>query len=170
MILGTVLPILKSGPCHCLFDDWNGLDPDRTSPLYPDDEKHFQGLSKAWKDLPEKQRETLDRNLKATIQALSMVDFPVGPSRLASGIAWFAQISDEFITMLADKMPQALLIVCHYCIVLKRLSETWWIKGKAENLLRTVMTELGDGWETWTRWPMEKVLGENGVLPVEFRS
>jgi hypothetical protein len=43
--------------------------------------------------------------------------------------------------------------------------------GKAENLLRTVITELRGRWGTWTRWPMEQVLGEDGVHPgLEFRN
>ena len=163
--------MLESGPCHVLFDDWKGLDPDRPDPLHRDDEKHLRGLAGAWKDLPEKQKEILDTNLKVTIRSLSMVDIHLGPSKLASGISWFSHISDEFIQMLSEKTPEALLIVCYYCVVLKRLGETWWMNGKAENLLRTVMTELGGGWETWTRWPMEKVLGGDGGLPgLEYRS
>jgi hypothetical protein len=170
-ILRELWPVLESGPCHVLFDDWKGLDPDRPDPLHRDDEKHLRGLAGAWKDLPEKQKEILDTNLKVTIRSLSMVDIHLGPSKLASGISWFSHISDEFIQMLSEKTPEALLIVCYYCVVLKRLGETWWMNGKAENLLRTVMTELGGGWETWTRWPMEKVLGGDGGLPgLEYRS
>jgi hypothetical protein len=47
--------------------------------------------------------------------------------------------------MLAEKDPEALLIVLHYCVVLKRLGGTWWVTGKAENLLKTILTELGGG-------------------------
>jgi Fungal specific transcription factor domain/Fungal Zn(2)-Cys(6) binuclear cluster domain len=170
-ILAAVWHLLENGPCRCLWDDWKGLDEDRPDPLYPDDEIHFNQLPEAWKDLPEEQREVLDKNLKVTIRALSMVDFHLGPSKLASGISWFSHISDELVQMLSEKKPEALLIVCYYCLVLKRLSETWWMKGKAENLLRTVMTELGGGWETWTRWPVKKVLGADGTLPgLEYRN
>jgi len=45
------------------------------------------------------------------------------------------------------------------------MGDTWWMKGKAENLLRTVMTELGGGWGKWTKWPINVILGENGALP-----
>lgn len=170
-ILATVWPDVLKGPCHCLFDDWNSLDEERPDPLYPGDGRHFNQLPEAWKDLPEQQKEVLDKNLRVTIRALSMVDFPIGPSKLSSGISWFSHISDEFLQMLSQKMPEALLVVCYYCLVLKRLGDTWWMKGKAENLLRTVMTELGGGWETWTRWPVEKVLGGIGALPgLEYRT
>lgn len=157
--------LLENGPCHCLWDDWKDLDEDRPDPLRPDDEVYFNQLPEAWKDLPEQQKEVLDKNLKVTTRVLSMVDFPVGPGKLASGMSWFSHISDELVQMLSEKKPEALLLVCYYCLVLKRLGGTWWMKGKAENLLRTVMTELGGGWETWTRWPVERVLGGNGALP-----
>ncbi|KAE9365700.1 hypothetical protein N431DRAFT_495574 [Stipitochalara longipes BDJ] len=164
-ILTTVWDLLEQGPCQELWADWKDLDENRPDPLYPDDERHINVLCEAWKDLPEEDRYILDTNLKVTRRCLSMLDFPLGPSKLASGISWFSQISDEFIQMLSEKRPEALLVICYYCLVLKRIGETWWMKGKAENLLRTVMTELGGGWETWTRWPIKVVLGENGGLP-----
>jgi hypothetical protein len=164
-ILTAVWDVLEKGPCHCLWADWKDLDEDRPDPLYPGDERYINALSEAWKDLPEEDRCILDTNLKVTRRSISMLDFSPGPSKLASGISWFSYISEEFIQMLSEKRPEALLIICCYCLVLKRMGETWWMKGKAENLLRTVMTELGGGWETWTRWPIQVVLGENGVLP-----
>ncbi|KAE8442462.1 hypothetical protein EG329_003305 [Mollisiaceae sp. DMI_Dod_QoI] len=164
-ILTTWWPVLENGPCHCLFVPWKDLDPNGPDPLLLDDEKHLTSLRGSWKDLPDQQRQILDTNLKITRRALSRVDFIPGSSRLAAGISWFSQISDEFIQMLAEKVPEALLIVCYYCVVLEKLSDTWWMKGKAENLLRTVLTELGEGWDTWTRWPMDRVLGETGVVP-----
>ena len=52
-----------------------------------------------------------------------------------------------------------------------KLGDRWRMAGKAENLLRTVITELRGRWGTWTRWPMEQVLGEDGVHPgLEFRN
>ena len=170
-ILGTVWKILEKGPCRSLWSDWKGLDKDRFDSLRPDDEIHINALRKVWKDLPEQDRHILDTNLKSTIRCLSLLDFPCGPSKLASGISWFSEISDEFIQMLSEKKPEALLIVCYFCLVLKRMGDTWWMKGKAENLLRTIMTELGGGGGNWTKWPIKVVLGENGALPgIEYQN
>jgi hypothetical protein len=165
-ILTTLWSVIEKGPLNCLFADWAHLDPDRPDPLLPEEEKPLNSLHEAWKTsaLSDQQKELLDKTLKATKRTFSMLYLMPGPSKLATGISWFAQISDEFIQMVADKIPEALLIVVYYCVVLKKLGDTWWLVGKAENLLRTVMTELGGGWETWTRWPIEQVLGEDGVL------
>jgi hypothetical protein len=164
-ILTTMWEALQTGPCHALFDDWKDLDPTRPDPLHPEDEKHLYGLDEAWKDLPETLKDVLDTNLKITARAFSMLDIQPGPSKLAAGISWFSHITDEFLQLVSEKMPEALLIVCYYCVVLKKLGGTWWMEGKAENLLRTIMIELGGGWEIWTKWPIEKVLGENQALP-----
>lgn len=68
-------------------------------------------------------------------------------------------MKDEFIEMLEQKLPEALLIVVYYCVALKRAERMWWVKDKGENLLKTCLGELGPGWERWTHWPIAQVLG-----------
>jgi len=36
------------------------------------------------------------------------------------------------------KCPQALVLVAVYCVLLKRIEEFWWIRGKAEKLVSGV--------------------------------
>jgi hypothetical protein len=172
-ILQTQWDVIKRGPLYGLLDPWTNLDANRPDPLLPNEKKHLESVTDAWQgsDLSDQQKATLDKALKETKRIFSMLAFMPDPSKLAIGIGWFSQISDEFIQMLADKIPEALLIVIYYCVTLKKLGRTWWMAGKAENLLKTVMTELGGGWEIWTRWPVEQVLGDNGVLPgLEYRT
>jgi hypothetical protein len=76
-------------------------------------------------------------------------------------MSWFSMISDGYLALLEQKLPEALLIVAYYCVALKRAENMWWVKTKGENLLKTVILELGgvDGqWDRWTRWPVEQVL------------
>ena len=84
-------------------------------------------------------------------------------SKLSSVMAWFSMISEEYLGLLAEKMPEALLIVVFYCVALKKAENMWWVKGNPEILLRTVVAELGPGWERWTKWPIEQVLGNENV-------
>jgi len=77
-------------------------------------------------------------------------------------------ISDGFLKLLEEKLPEALIIAAHYCVALKRAENMWWVRGKPENLLRTVMGELPAGWERWTKWPVDQVLGHGfhaGFVP-----
>ena len=73
-------------------------------------------------------------------------------------ISWFSTISDDYLYMLEEKKPEALVLAIYYCSVLKKLEHLWWLKGKAENLLNTLVDALGGGWERWTKWPVETVL------------
>jgi hypothetical protein len=82
-------------------------------------------------------------------------------------MSWLSQVSDEYLNMLGQKMPEAVLIAMYYCVVLKRLDSMWWMKGKAENLLQTLLDVLGAGWERWTRWPIETVL-EGQAIPSAY--
>lgn len=62
--------------------------------------------------------------------------------------------------MVEERCPQALVPVAVYFILLKRLDDFWWIKGKAENLLAAVKHELhslGGEWSRWLEWPVGEV-------------
>lgn len=96
-----------------------------------------------------------------------MLQFHPEVSKLSVVMAWFSWITEEYLKMLEDKIPEALLLVVYYCVALKRAAYMWWVEGKAENLLRTVVVELGEPpgkmWERWLRWPVEQVLGGGEV-------
>jgi hypothetical protein len=48
----------------------------------------------------------------------------------------------RFCKIVEERHSQALAIVALYCAFLKPVEELWWIKGKAENLLRAIKREL----------------------------
>ena len=114
------------------------------------------------------QKDTLDFTLTKLRRAFSMLDFNPEISKLSVVMAWFSWISEDFVKMLEEKIPEALLLVVFYCVALKRAAYMWWVEGKAENLLRTVVAELGEPpgvmWERWLRWPVEQVLGGGEVM------
>ena len=161
VILASMWSNLENGPFQELFW-WKDLDRNRLDPLPKEEEERFAALPNAWSSLPQKQKDILNAALKETRRTISMLCFFPSPARLAMAIAWFAEISDAFIQMLTEKVPEALLVVCHYCVAMKMVEGVWWMEGKPENLLGTVMDELGGGWETWTKWPAGKVFGERG--------
>ena len=91
----------------------------------------------------------------------SILEFNPEVSKLSVVMAWFAIISDDYLKMLKEKIPEAMLLVVFYCVPLKRLDHVWWVAGKGENLLRTVVAELGNRkeWKRWLRWPVEQIIG-----------
>ena len=164
-ILEALFPIISKGPLASLMAEWVDLDPNRADPLPPEDEFQFNNLAEAWKDsttLSATETEVLDDASSKLRRSLSMLYyFPKRFGKLPCIMAWFSWVTDEYLRMLEKKIPEALLVGLYVCVAIKWLDGLWSMKGKAQNLLRTILDVLGVGYERWTRWPIEKVLGSH---------
>jgi hypothetical protein len=70
---------------------------------------------------------------------------------------WPARVSDDFVTLLHDEHPATLILVAHYCILLKQLETYWYMERYAERLLSQVYTRIGPKWRIWMSWPLQDV-------------
>jgi hypothetical protein len=162
-VITKIFPSLKEGLMEPLFAPWKTLDPSAPFPLLPVEDEQLNALATAWtsaSSLSQGQKDTLDATLISTRRIFSMLAYNPTISRMSAVMSWFSALQDDFVKMLEDKIPEALLIVVFYCVALKRSEHMWWVYEKAENLLRTVLDVLGSGWERWTAWPILQVLGE----------
>ncbi|KAL5352357.1 hypothetical protein ACLOAV_002304 [Pseudogymnoascus australis] len=78
----------------------------------------------------------------------------------AATLSWSIIVSDSYIAAVQQRNPAALVLLAHYCILLKRSGERWWIEGKAEELLgkiKRILEASGEGWMQWIEWPMREV-------------
>ncbi|KFY16827.1 hypothetical protein V492_01067 [Pseudogymnoascus sp. VKM F-4246] len=78
----------------------------------------------------------------------------------AATLSWSIIVSDAYIGAVQQRSPPALVLLAHYCILLKRSGERWWIEGKAEELLgkiKRILEANGEGWMQWIEWPMREV-------------
>jgi hypothetical protein len=165
-IIETLWPVLKDGPLGGIFDPWVALDPGRPDPLTAEEEPILTALPQIWQTsetLTVAEKDALERGIKKLRRTFSMLTLNTNISKIAIVMAWFSAVPDEYLLMLERKVPQALLLAMHFCPTLKRIEDLWWVKGKAENLLTTLLDALGDGWDKWTAWPKEKVF-DNVVL------
>ncbi|KAI9648419.1 hypothetical protein NHQ30_003053 [Ciborinia camelliae] len=155
---------LSRGPFKVLFDPWIGFQVECIPPLDPTDDLHVSSISSAWSstsscDLPLEQRQKLDRALDLLKRIFGLMRTPNAPSPLSVVMSWFSSIPDEVEAMMGRKVKEALLLVVYYCVCVHRVSHVSWMGGKGKNLLRTTLDVLGPGWEEWTAWPIEMVLG-----------
>lgn len=84
----------------------------------------------------------------------------------AATLSWSIIVSDAYIMAVRQRSPGALVLLAHYCILLKRSEKKWWIEGKAEELLgkiKRILEASGEGWMQWIEWPMRDV----GVVRVK---
>jgi hypothetical protein len=70
---------------------------------------------------------------------------------------WPARFSDGFITLLNDDHPGALVLLAHYCILLKQFESYWFIKKYAARLLFGIYGKIGKKWHRWISWPLDDI-------------
>lgn len=74
--------------------------------------------------------------------------------------SWTTLVPQEFLNMVEERVPPALVVVCVYCILLKRTGDLWWVKGKAESLFEAIEEDLKDEmWVEWMEWPRKEICG-----------
>ncbi|TVY85223.1 Sterol regulatory element-binding protein ECM22 [Lachnellula suecica] len=160
-LLGASFPSIREGPLRRQFDPWLGLNESREDPVEDDIGSQLDNLGSALilgiTTLREK--EVLFKAAGTVRRAFSMLAFNHDIAPLAIVFAWFSWVSEAFYEMLERKVPEALLVAMHFCVALKSMERVFWIEGKAENLLKTMLDVMENGWERWTRWPIERVFG-----------
>jgi hypothetical protein len=159
-------PWIEAGPLSPVFKPWKGHDTFDLPPPDPIETKHLDDLAEACNTrsahqmpVPEKRKETLEMALRALRRVFSLSNYSPEISRHAATVSWMHLIQEEFVELIEAKVPEALLLVACYCVLLKRLQNMWWLEGKAESLLASVRAALGDGWERWLQWPIYEVFG-----------
>ncbi|KAH6673224.1 hypothetical protein B0J14DRAFT_482317 [Halenospora varia] len=167
-IVEKLFPVLIQGPLRPLFAPWLEDGPDslnRPAPLKDDEKQHLDVLAEAWNNssLSEAHKEILNTTLEGLVRVFSILSFEPRKSKLAAVMSWFSTMRYDFLGLMEEKVPEALLIVAYYCVPLKQLDHIWWLEGKGENLLRTIIDELQlndgwDKWERWVQWPIEQVI------------
>ncbi|GAE00225.1 hypothetical protein ANI_1_2412014 [Paecilomyces variotii No. 5] len=71
---------------------------------------------------------------------------------------WPMEVSDEFMTLLSLCHPAMLILVAHYCILLRQVETVWYFKGRARDLLDTVKSHLGEEYHHCIALPMRQVV------------
>ena len=73
---------------------------------------------------------------------------------------WPSTISPTFLNHLCfDHKPEALVLLAHYCVLLKRDDACWFLQGHAAWLMDYIQQHLDEEWKDWISWPMEEIFG-----------
>ena len=70
---------------------------------------------------------------------------------------WPMQLSVPFIALINEGHPGALILLAHYCILLKKIEGHWYFEGRATRLLRSILRNLGREWWDFIEWPLEEI-------------
>lgn len=72
-------------------------------------------------------------------------------------LRWPAVIHQDYFTLLEASNSEALLVLAHYCVLLNTVNYLWWIQGWPKYILESIQPIIEKKWESWLRWPMERV-------------
>lgn len=82
-------------------------------------------------------------------------------SRRSMSSVWPATISDTFIWLLNEHRPPALLIMGHYCLLLKKCEACWYIEHRAYDLFQAVEQTLSEAWFPYLEHPLQVFKGNS---------
>ncbi|KAI1116094.1 hypothetical protein F5Y14DRAFT_86022 [Nemania sp. NC0429] len=71
---------------------------------------------------------------------------------------WPTDVPAEFIDLVNEKNPVALLVFVYWCTVLGRANQRWFLKGLVSKAGGVAMAEMGRGW--WDQgldWPLQEL-------------
>ncbi|KAK3647870.1 hypothetical protein LTR56_007844 [Elasticomyces elasticus] len=81
-----------------------------------------------------------------------------GQTSVASILCFPKMDSAPFSQLIKRRVPQALVVLAYYCVLLDVLDSRWWIRGWSARVLRDIMGTLPEQWQSWIEWPVQSVL------------
>lgn len=69
---------------------------------------------------------------------------------------WPMVVSIDFLTMLRQEHPGALIALAHYCALLHRLDGKWYAQGRAMRLLGHIFRKLDPKWHAYVNWSIHE--------------
>jgi hypothetical protein len=70
---------------------------------------------------------------------------------------WPMRISVEYMNLLSSWHPGALILLAHYCILLRKAESHWYFEGRATRLLSDILHRLDGKWHSYVKWPLEEI-------------
>lgn len=66
---------------------------------------------------------------------------------------WPVRVPIEYIQLVHQRRPEALLVLAHYAVLLHMARDYWAVGDVGAFIIRSVSDHLGDYWAAWLEWP-----------------
>ncbi|KAL6872851.1 hypothetical protein J3F83DRAFT_731181 [Trichoderma novae-zelandiae] len=70
---------------------------------------------------------------------------------------WPGAIDQEYLHLLETRDPMALMILVHWCAVMKASPTRWFMEGWAENVARPAIAQIGPEWDYAMEWALSRI-------------
>jgi len=112
-------------------------------------------------DSSEADLEALEACTAALDELRRLFACPHQPMRTRFMIAihvWPGNVSQRFVELIQERRPEALVILAHFCVLLKKVDSCWWLAGVGSRMLTAIDEALGVEWRPWIEWPLNHPL------------
>lgn len=72
-------------------------------------------------------------------------------------VSWPILVSARFGEIVRSRIPEALIILSYYAVLLHRRRSFWVFGGSGRFLIQSISAYLGTQWEQWLRWPNQQL-------------
>ncbi|OLN87849.1 hypothetical protein CCHL11_00548, partial [Colletotrichum chlorophyti] len=78
---------------------------------------------------------------------------------ITDAFVWKYLMAEDFLPLLKSPgaTQEAVAIFAHFCILLKRLENEWWLHGWATHLITRAWAMLDQDHRLWIQWPIEEL-------------
>lgn len=102
-----------------------------------------------------------DARLRAAAALRAWTEHVAGRPRawihLISAMSWSSHISEDFISLVLEEEPTALMITLYWLVIVNRTAKRWYLEGWAKKAAMTILEKIGPGWEDMVAWPMAEM-------------
>lgn len=156
---------INSGPAGTLISLGTMVESAATSEttfLGSEDNRSLGFLAQNLLNLPTIKSSTTVTEMEAYVQSITwLCKLLTASSEISDTIVlraysslWPVKLDDTFIRLLGEQRPPALIIVAHYCLLLKRCESCWFMKQCAYDLLEAILQDLPEEWLPYVEHPM----------------
>lgn len=78
-------------------------------------------------------------------------------NEVRSIFVWIYKISDDYLALLTQYRPHAMVVFGYYSALLHRLDSLWWVKGWGTHLIALIYRQLDSYYRSLLRWPIEQI-------------
>ncbi|OLN96687.1 hypothetical protein CCHL11_00768 [Colletotrichum chlorophyti] len=84
--------------------------------------------------------------------------------RMSTVQEWSIRVSTEFVSLLDQRRPEALVVLAYWGIVLHNVRNSWAFGDAGRTLIESVSAHLGSYWSEWLAWPRKMLESSDAPL------
>ncbi|PYH88924.1 C6 transcription factor [Aspergillus ellipticus CBS 707.79] len=171
MTLQPFMPHVENGPLAPLFLRDYADDPaDPANPLqfglFPGVGDQIENIRQlvSSERLSEHERVVYQQAIDRLERSFLRLQVCEKPAQCGMIFLWPITVCDEFVRLLMEKNPLALILLAHYCTQLYLFRDYWFIENRAGRLLWGISATLPSRFAQWLEWPRQ--FCDSGQFPV----